>query len=208
MSKCAWCEKKYLVSAWMTRHAHTRKDPHTNTETGIKNEEPGSRRQGKRETQNACCIQFLASTVRETFGYLHLRLWKNAFYKYRVEYIAEQAIATLTTFCFPLYRIKWWIFACLCRLFPKHSAVGYEAATSTLVLGYYYFLVFLAFVAPKTESTTTTTKANGLFLSEWCSVAFYIHSSSYSKSIPSWRKERKGRKEPTIVCLAISDYSF
>lgn len=49
----------------------------------------------------------------------------------------------------PLYRIKWWIFACPCRLFQKHSADGFEAAASALVLGYYYFLVFLAFVAPK-----------------------------------------------------------
>lgn len=181
---------------------HEQGDSHTNTETELRTR---TRQKAAEEKHKMLAVYNFWRRLFEKHSAIYIcDSEKTLFINIVLEYIAEQAIATLTTFCFPLYRIKWWIFACLCRLFPKHSAVGYEAATSTLVLGYYYFLVFLAFVAPKTESTTTTTKANGLFLSEWCSVAFYIHSSSYSKSIPSWRKERK---EPTIVCLAISDYS-
>lgn len=88
-----------------------------------------------------------------------------------------------------------------CRIFSKHWGVGYEAATSTLVLGYYYFLVFLAFVAPKTESTTTT-KANGLFLSE-CVVSLFIYTTHLILKSILLEKER------AIHCVfAILDYFF
>lgn len=92
---------------------------------------------------------------------------ENAFINIVLSYIAEAGNRyTSLLLLFPLfflYRIKWWIFACSRRLFQKHSLVGFRSA---LVLGYYYFLVFLAFVAPKKkiyiyiwESTTKSTSS-------------------------------------------------
>lgn len=218
---------KWHEASTFWARSHTDGEIHTPTprrELRTRTRQQKSRRQGKRETSQNAVYNFWRRLFEKHSAIYICDSEKTLFINIVLEYIAEQAIATLTTFCFPLYRIKWWIFACLCRLFPKHSAVGYEAATSTLVLGYYYFLVFLAFVAPKTESTTTTTttKANGLILSEWCSVAFYIHSSSssYSKSIHSFfmknGKKRQKRANHCVSCdfrlffLIISkeDFSF
>lgn len=143
---------------------------------------------------------------------------KTLFINIVLRYIAEAGnryILSLFFFHFfssffssPLYRIKWWIFACPCRLFQKHSGVGFgAAATSALVLGYYYFLVFLAFVAPKkiiyTESTTTTTTmANGLWLwlcvecRLWVFLSFRhdVHTSC-SQRFSSFQQEMTRRRK-------------
>lgn len=228
-SECAWCEKVEL------RHVHewngTKQSAHSGriyVRAPTLADAPRARQQQKqkaREKRNNTkrCIRFSPSTVGETFGYVRLRLWKNAFYKYRasVHSRGRQSLYSLSLLFFhfffllfssPLYRIKWWIFACPCRLFQKHSGVGFEAAASALVLGYYYFLVFLAFVAPKkkiiyTESTTTTTMANGLWL--WLCVECRLWVSSiYTHLILSEKKWKKKWIKWNCYVSTISGYYF
>lgn len=88
-SECAWCEKVEL------RHVHewngTKQSAHSGriyVRAPTPADAPRARQQQKqkaREKRNNTkrCIRFSPSTVGETFGYVRLRLWKNAFYKYR-----------------------------------------------------------------------------------------------------------------------------
>lgn len=200
--------KQSAHSGWIYMRAPTRRKQ--------QNREPGSSKaEGKgKEKQHKMLYTFSTSTVRETFGYVHLRLWKNAFYKYRalVYSRGRQSLYSLSLlfplfssfFFSPLYRIKWWIFACPRRLFQKHWADGFEAAASALVLGYYYFLVFLAFVAPKKKKNNTQNQQQRWQMGSCsdcvqCRLCLHVHTS-HSQSSSSYKKKWKKKMYKNWNC--------
>lgn len=133
-SECAWCEKVEFAgcATEMGRdNRHIRGEYMCATLTPRRSRARQQQKQKAREKRNntKCCIRFVASTVRETFGYVRCDSEKTLFINIVLRYIDEagnRCVLSLssfsTFFSSPLYRIKWWIFACPRRLFQKHSA--------------------------------------------------------------------------------------
>lgn len=216
-SECAWCEKKFCcvrhVPDWngtFRGAMYVRAGEHQHR----RDERARQPKQKAREKRNntKCCIR--SSWAVDCSRNIRLCTLcdseKTLFINIVLRYISRgrQSLyalsLSLARFFFhfffpsssPLYRIKWWIFACPRRLFQKHSAppralaLASKQQRSALVLGYYYFLVFLAFVAPKkrgkiiytesTTTTTTTTMANGLWF--WLCVASELDRRMHTPS--------------------------
>lgn len=175
VSECAWCEK-LLCAMCATEMARRNifirgaiyvRAVGTNTDVrDDDDDEPGSRsrRQGKRETtQNAvyaaeavdCSSNIWLCTLCDSEKTLFINIVLRYIAEAGNRYTLSRSHSLASFSSSSLYRIKWWIFACPRRLFQKHSAppralaLASKQQRSALVLGYYYFLVFLAFVAPK-----------------------------------------------------------